>query len=209
MNRSKGSLLYLLGTEPSAFEGLSQEFFDASNFIVYQGSFFEDSTFFSFVNLILPVALYTERVSSFINVEGRLRRTNLAITPFSLVTTDLEIFQALFYYKHSFFPSNFALVPDFTFFFKYFSTLIDYACLFFFNLAENTFKYFYGDKPLVFGDASAFYLNYKILKGFNTLLVRNFNHYYGSEQFSRNSKIMSLCFMKSKLSSFYKEGRNY
>lgn len=198
-----------MGTEPSAFEGLAEDFFEASNFIVYQGSFFEDSTFFSFVNLILPVALYTERVSSYINVEGRLRRTTLAITPFSLVSTDLEIFQALCYYKFSFFQSNFSLLSNFTFFVKFFSTVIDYACVFFFNLTEHTFKYIYGEQPLVFGDASAFYLNHKNLRVFNTLLARNFNHYYGSEQFSRNSKIMSLCFMKSKISSFYKEGRSF
>lgn len=208
MSRCTGSFLYLLGTEPSAFDGFPEDFFKASNFVVYQGSFFEDSTFFSFVNLLLPVALYSERVSSYINVEGRLRRTTLAITPFNLVTTDLEIFQALFYYKCSFFPRNFSLVSNFVFFIKFFSTVIDYSCLFFFSLTENTFKYFYGEKVFALGDTSILFLNYKNLRIFNTLLVRNFNHYYGSEQFSRNSKIMSLCFMKSKIFSFYKEGRS-
>lgn len=208
VSRCKGSFLYLLGTEASAFDGYREDFFQSSNFVVYQGSFFEDSTFFSFVNLMLPVALYSERVSSYINVEGRLRRTTLAITPFNLVTTDLEILQALIYYKYSFFPRNFSLAPSFSFFMRFFSTVIDYSCLFFFNLTENTFKHFFGDKLVAFDDTSVLFLNYKNFKFFNTLLVRNFNHYYGSEQFSRNSKIMSLCFMKSKIFSFYKEGRS-
>jgi len=68
--RKNGSFLYFLGTDD-----LSNVFVDnnSGSFFVYQGSFFSYSSFFQSMHLLFPVSIYTERASSFLNVEGRLR----------------------------------------------------------------------------------------------------------------------------------------
>jgi NADH dehydrogenase/NADH:ubiquinone oxidoreductase subunit G len=81
--RKKISFLYLLGTENFFFDNLEQ-----NNFVVYQGGFQEFGSFFKNISLIFPVSIYTERVSTFLNLEGRIRRTQKAIVSFRFVYTD-------------------------------------------------------------------------------------------------------------------------
>jgi hypothetical protein len=193
------SFLYLLGTDAQAYGSTSL----AHGFTVYQGSFFEHSSFFDSVHLLLPVSIYVERVSSFINMEGLFRRTSKAITPYRFIYADWEILQALSYYKLSFFSDSFSFVTDFAFFKEFFSKLVDYACLFFFNITEHSFKGLYMQKVVVPSDW--FFFNHGALKIFNSVAARPFNHYYGSEHFSRHSKILSLCFTKVDMPGFLKD----
>jgi len=177
------------------------------SFTVYQGSFFEHSAFFDDVHLIFPVSIYTERVSSFINMEGLLRRTAKAVAPYRFVYTDWEIIQALFFYKLSFFPSNFSIISNFLFFQEFSRTLVNYSCLFFFPITESSFKHLYGTRVVVCGDWAVFFLGFthKNSKLYNSVVARPFNHYYCSEQFSRHSRILSLCFTKADLPGFFKD----
>lgn len=210
VNRAKGSFLYLVGTGAVPFSGLDLTFSKASSFVVYQGSFFEDSAFFNYVDLILPVSIYTERVSTYINVEGRVRRTRKAITPSRLIATDREILQAFWYYKTSFFPGNFSMLPHFAYLQMFFATVIDYSCIFFLTMTENTFKdSSYGQALVDAPFAAVTLVDYKNLKIYNTVIARDFNHYYNSEQFSRNSKILSICFTKANIHSFYKGASDF
>lgn len=200
-NRRSGcaSFLYFLGTDEyfNTFDD-----YNLGNFFVYQGSFFNYNFFFQSMHLIFPVSIYTERVSSFLNVEGRLRKTCKTVIPFRFVYTDLEIFKALFCFKNMFFLSNFSVVSNFKYTSSLFFTFIDYSCVFFFNIMENTFKYIYKENllvPLYVGDLVG---HRKVVKIYNTVISRDFSHYYNSDIFSRNSKILSICFMRAGLSNF-------
>jgi len=57
------------------------------NFIIYQGFFLPNVQ----VNIILPVPNYTEVSLSYLNLEGRYRRTSLAVVPLNHWLADWEI----------------------------------------------------------------------------------------------------------------------
>jgi hypothetical protein len=73
--------------------------------------------------------------------------------------------------------------------------------MFFFNLELIIFKFLNLKilKPFMF---NFLFLNFKNLKIISSKLVRHVNNYYTSDQFSRNSKMMSLCFYKTSVSNF-------
>jgi len=60
--------------------GIDLEFcqFSKFNFAIYQGFFF--STNYE-VNIVLPVPTYTEVSLSYLNLEGRYRKSSLAVVP--------------------------------------------------------------------------------------------------------------------------------
>ena len=63
--------------------GIDLAFFNIFNikkesFIIFQGSFLNNIELFC-VNLIFPVKMYTESLSSYINLEGRYRKTEVAV----------------------------------------------------------------------------------------------------------------------------------
>jgi len=59
-----------------------------NNFIVYQG-FFKSSTFlFTKANLIFPTSSFTERNSTYLNVEGRLRQSKKVVIPFKFLFSE-------------------------------------------------------------------------------------------------------------------------
>lgn len=74
-NFSFDAFVYFLGTDETslAFPWSSK------SFLVYQGNFYSNSVFFDFLNLLFPVSLYTERVGSFLNVQGLLRVTTKVV----------------------------------------------------------------------------------------------------------------------------------
>lgn len=80
----KNNFLFLCGVD---YDLVKLRKFEFNNFIVYQGSFYI-SNFISYLNLILPVCVFTEKFSSFLNLEGRLRFTQKAISPFKFVFLD-------------------------------------------------------------------------------------------------------------------------
>lgn len=68
------AFVYFLGTDEIPLTSCSR-----NSFLVYQGSFYSSSVFFNFLNLLFPVSLYTERVGSFLNIQGLLRTTIKAV----------------------------------------------------------------------------------------------------------------------------------
>ena len=48
------------------------------NFVVYQGIFKND--ILKNVNLVFPVSAYTERISTYLNLEGRFRFTKIVVS---------------------------------------------------------------------------------------------------------------------------------
>lgn len=199
LNNVVDSFIFFLGTDDFVFDSLA-----VSNFLVYQGSFYSTTSFFSFLNLVFPVSIYTERISSFLNIEGRLRRTQKAIET-ALVYSDWEVLKALFIFRNNFFSFNFSVFGfDLSLMQNFFNNLIDYSCIFFYNFALlgtpllDSFSKHPNVSPLPFYS----FILHKVSKVFNTVLSRAFNDYYTSDIFSRNSKLLSICFSKGIGSSF-------
>jgi NADH dehydrogenase/NADH:ubiquinone oxidoreductase subunit G len=79
------------------------------SFIVYQG-FYESSDYvFTKANLILPVLAYSERASTYINIEGRLRFSKRVIMTFKLLHNDFEIIKGLLLHSRNYFSHNFSI----------------------------------------------------------------------------------------------------
>jgi hypothetical protein len=66
-----------------------------TNINVFQG-FFYISSFFEYINLILPTSIFSEKQSSYINLEGRFRYTNKAVIPFKYIFLDSSIIECFF-----------------------------------------------------------------------------------------------------------------
>ena len=100
--------------------------------------------------------------------------------------------------------SNFSVILNFKYVSSFFFTFIDYSCVFFLNITEGTFKAIYKENLLAntFCVSNLTLHHCKDMKIYNTLISREFGHYYNSDVFSRNSKILSICFMKAGLSNF-------
>jgi NADH dehydrogenase/NADH:ubiquinone oxidoreductase subunit G len=60
--------------------GVEHVKFGFNDFVVYQGVFKNNFLFFSNVNLIFPVQAFTERVSTYLNLEGRFRFSKIAVS---------------------------------------------------------------------------------------------------------------------------------
>jgi len=83
------------------------------SFIVYQG-FYESSDYvFTKANLILPVLAYSERASTYINIEGRLRFSKRVIMTFKLLHNDFEIIKGLLLHSRNYFSHNFSILSNF------------------------------------------------------------------------------------------------
>lgn len=164
--------------------------------------------------LLLPTALYVERLSTYLNLEGRVRTTRLALATHSLVLSDVEVMRALILLKRKLIPSNFSLLNNFyesTGFFKF---IINYNCCFFGTLAKflGEFTAVSGFKLRAFSYASpgAFkpYLAHLLTlsglpqKASTAVFNKAFVNYYAMDFYSRNSKIMGLCSSRILLSTF-------
>lgn len=196
------SFLYFFGTDE--YFNFFDNFLTYSFFSVYQGIFFGSNAFFESINLVFPVAAFSERVSTFLNIEGRLRRTSKAIIPFFYVHTDVEVLKALFFFKNTFYFFNFSIMVNFNYIMQFFHNIVDYSCFFFLNIAALTLRNFYKDKVFVPFFLSSLFLNSHNFKISNNLLIRLLNNYYNSDGYSRNSKILTICFSKIGVQNFTK-----
>jgi len=83
-NVEHSSFFYLCGVDVESLSSRMSSFL-SSNFSTFQGSFLSSKISF---NLILPVSVYTEGVFSFINLEGRYRKTAIVIVPHAGILSD-------------------------------------------------------------------------------------------------------------------------
>jgi len=70
-----------------------------NTFFVYHGIFKNTNFLFNNANLILPAISYIERVATYLNIEGRIRRTKKVIIPFKFMFTEFDIVKGLIFIK--------------------------------------------------------------------------------------------------------------
>jgi NADH-quinone oxidoreductase subunit G len=166
------------------------------NFIIYQGSFKPKKS-----NLSLPTAFYTERNSTYMNLEGKIRMANLAVTAPKMALTDNELFRVLNIILIRSLLSRLTIYNNFIEFISNFEEILTYNFSFFDNM-EQLFKFFSkstGFNLRELGRISSFILKefiYKKLFLNNTFINRLSSNYYSNDYLSRLSKTMAICAQK-------------
>jgi NADH-quinone oxidoreductase chain G len=176
----------------------------AENFTIYQGSFYAGN-FLACLNLVLPACTFTEKFSSFLNLEGRLRFTQKAVSPFKSAFLDWKILQALGLVKKHLFIYNFSRVSKFYALLGFFRNTINYFCYFYYFLDFLLVAIFFSaPKTLCFSGPFDLRLLFKSVKAKfnNTILSKSVLNYYATDVFTKNSKILSICASKSPFNSF-------
>jgi len=186
----KSKLVYLINADILDY--------NENNFIIYQGYFYNSSYIYYKSNIILPAAVYLEKSTSYINLEGRYRFTKKAITPFTHIHLDSDIIQVLSSLRITKFVKNFSIVENFFEVLLNFINIINYECLFFSSINSFFFKLrkkFWFSEPFInfFEDTINIFKNiYSKHKFLNTIFCRFLHNYYNSNIFCKNSKIMSI-----------------
>lgn len=199
----KNTFIYLSNVFDHKFLNLNLLESD-SNFIVFSGSF-KDHFFFN-SNLIFPIPIFTETVSTYLNIEGRLRGTQVAISLKNQLYNEYQIFRYLYVLSNLKYYNNY-LIVNFKKLLSFFKNIINYNCIFFSN--NNKFKnillkYLGLSHLSLLSNYSIFilYNKYTSYKLINSPLYLTINNYYSTDFFSKNSKILSLCASKCLISSF-------
>lgn len=175
--------------------------YNSKDFIVFQGSF--QNSFLQFTSLVFPTSIYTEKVSFYLNLEGRFRKSQKVISCFKYLATDFDIMKSLYFFKSIYSISNYSIMFDFKILSVFFNKLINYSCSFFGYLSIfskiNNSQLLYLFAPFFIGFV---YLNVNNIILINSVFSKKVNNYYMTDQFTYNSKIMSICFFKINYSSF-------
>lgn len=107
----------------------------------------------------------------------------------------------MFIFRKVFFGFNFSFLGcDFSFVGGFFVYLIDYSCMFFYSFSLSFHSLF--TTILVLPLWEKLLMNFCKSMFLNSIFSRAFNDYYNSDLFSRNSKVLSLCFTKLPISNF-------
>lgn len=170
-----------------------------NNFIIYQGSIFNNKIN-NFINLVLPVYLYTEVKSLYLNLEGRVRRTNMITSEFKNLFCNSNIWRSIFLNLKLISNSNFSIYLDFYKILNYFNFL-DYSFNLLFNFTSYIFNYL-SKTTLNSYFYFTFFLSNLRFKFLNSLFTRSVINYYSSDLITKNSKIMSLAASKINVNSF-------
>jgi hypothetical protein len=121
-SNKKNELFYCIGTNIFSY------YVKKSTLIFYQGFFnVPDINVF----LYFPSSIFTERFSSFINLEGRLRRSVKSVVSNTFVFDDTDIAKCLYFFKKNFLMSNFSKICNFFKVVILFKNLVDYSCTFY------------------------------------------------------------------------------
>lgn len=157
---------------------------------IYQGPFYLNF-FMSYIWLILPTTLYHEDYLTYINLEGRYRVTQKAISPSNNIENDSVIFNLLFKLKNKLVNSNFSIINNFYLYFNYFNKVIKFI-----NLKLNNFyiKYFISvdnlniDFMILNFSKLLFIFSFKLL---NNILIKTIYNSYFVDPITKNSKILN------------------
>jgi hypothetical protein len=178
-------------------------------FLVSQQSFSNSTFFNSKATLLLPSRLFVEQKQFFLNLEGRVRATQKAITAFSMVPSDYKVIFSLFLSGKFFFPSNFSIVSNFYNMASFFSNILSYDAGFLFSF-KMLYKKVLGQNRLNlsrrFGISSEllYLVPRKIHVFINSIFSRFVNNFYEGNLFCQNSKTLTLCSLKSAPLNFSK-----
>lgn len=201
------SLRYFIGTDK--IESLSSK-----DLVVYQGSHMPSHKALCDRILFLPTTAYTERVSTYMNMEGRIRLTKVAIAAPKLVLSDTEVLRLLNLLKRKNLPNNLSHLDDFYEVTNFFKFLIDYGYSptttlrkfydGFSSVSGFKLRAFYNVSPSLMKPYNIEFHNYlfSTLKCYSSTLPKVFVNYYATDFLSRNSKIMSICSTRVLLSNF-------
>lgn len=195
------SFNYLLGIDNFNFMSKLN-----NNFNIFQG-FYNTIELFKYISLILPTSIYIEKNSSYINLEGRYRYTNVAILPGKYIHLDTEIIEAIFILFKKNFLNNFSIIQNFYFITKIFDHLF-YICM---NNLVDIKKNIFFLKENIFNFSYNINISYIILKNFkliNTLINRNIYNYYNEDIFCRMSKTLNIAARKIKIITFENDNNN-
>jgi hypothetical protein len=194
LNKNK-SFNFLLG-----LDNIKLEYKKTSNFNIFQGYFYF-SNFFEYINLVLPTNIYSEKISSYINLEGRFRFTNKAIIPFKFIFLDSYIIESFSILFRNIFPQNFSIFNNFYYIVKFFNILFN----FYLNYLINLNNY------IILFEKNIFNISHKEIILFKNIYNYKFNNsifskiiynFYSNDMFSKKSKVMSIAAKKIKITSF-------
>lgn len=205
MNKNKNKTFFYLS---NIFDNIlikNDLFLNKLNFISFSGSF-KDYNILNY-NLIFPNPIYVENSSTYLNIEGRLRFTKLAINTKNKLYNEYKIFKYLYLFVNLK-NYNFALFSNLKFIMSFFENIINYKCYFFFynNKLLNLLLKFSG----ISLETNDCYINTIInntilffnIKYLNSPLYTTINNYFATDFYTKNSKILSLCASKSLIFSF-------
>lgn len=159
------------------------------NINIFQGNFYLNF-FIKFIWLILPSCVFTEYFFYYLNLEGRYRLTQKAISSSLNVFKDSSIFKILFNYKNLIISNNFSIITNFYFFIKYFNHIVIYLNV---NLFNFYIIFFISYRTLNSIYCFTIYnallnINFKFINSLFNKLIYNF---YFNDNISKNSKIIN------------------
>jgi NADH dehydrogenase/NADH:ubiquinone oxidoreductase subunit G len=130
--KKKISIIYVLNADYLEY--------NTNDFIIYQGYFSNSEFIFNKANIILPSAIFLEKETTYINLEGRYRFSKRAIIPFKLVNLDSDIIQTLNSLRIKNIFKNFSIFDQFFEILLNFNNIINYECFFFSSIKRFIFK---------------------------------------------------------------------
>jgi len=126
-NTFSNSLVYLCGVDFAIMESNMIKN-NRPAYVIYQGLYAASASFN--IDVILPVAVYTETAASYINLEGRYRKTQVAVVHelprFNY--SDSQIFRILSTYQASSFNPLDVKLKYFISLDSFFSKILNYSC---------------------------------------------------------------------------------
>ena len=166
----------------------------SSNINIYQGSFYIHN-FIKYIWLIIPINIYTEIFSNYINLEGRYRTTIKAVSLISKIYSDCKVFQLLFFIKKLLLKNNFSIINNFYLYTNFLKKIIYYSFIDYTQKKVNTYKIY-----------KNFNINILFLcfnnKLINSLFAKTISNTYLTDPITKNSKIMNICSNKIKYNNF-------
>jgi hypothetical protein len=204
---SGSNLTYLISTDYIPITSNNED-----SFVIYQGSHLPVVPVVK--GLTLPTATYVEHISTYLNLEGRVRTSKIALASPPLVLSDTEVLRLLNILKVKAVYHNMSFLQNFYAVTGFFKFIIDYKCCFFGTLNKflEEFVYISGFKLRAFSQVDLSLIKpsaHYCLKNTpaplalsSQFLTKVSTNYYSMDTLSRNSKIMGLCSTRLVFSTF-------
>jgi hypothetical protein len=166
---------------------------------IYQG-FFYISKIFEYINLVLPSTIYIEESSLYLNIEGRLRYSNLAIKPFKNIISDYLIIESLNVLVKYLIKHNFSIINNYYKIKNNFNKIFNFYNNYLFNI--NIYKKKIDINKNLYFNNIIYNINYYSFQFINSIFYSIINNYYSSDIYSKNSKILTIMSKKINYKNF-------
>lgn len=162
------------------------------NVNIYQGPF-HISSIYKYINIILPTQLYTETSATYINLEGKYRSTNKAITCSKQIKGDIELIESLLILIKKTTSNNYSIINNINEILKNFNMFdIKYE-----HYILNKKKYIsnYNESKQIYNNTENNMYMYSFIKNKNiklnnTIINTVIEDFYNFDTFSQKSRIM-------------------